>query len=194
MSMQDVVEGIRQDFIASGCIAPVFFGKQYLEDSASAPRIVIVPTTDRYTPPTAINASIQPQVGLNPRPYWTRFAGCDVHIWAAAEPQPDGKDQLLADYGAIDRLLNQFVMSLTRVTNAITIDAGDWASETVHVRSGLVCLVKATIEFPIVAVPFGGNQTYEEVSGVHADITVELDNPGPPQRRIRSINFSTTKS
>lgn len=187
--MQDVVGALRQDFLDSGCTAPILFDKVFLDENASPPRVVIVPTTDRYTSPQAINGLIAPQVGLNPRPYWTRFASCEVHLWAAGQAL-DGRDQLLANYEAIDRLLNQFVMSLTRVTNAITFDGGSWADKTSHVKLGLIYILKATIEFPIIDVayqPYTG-KTYRTVTGVGADITTELKQD---ETVLGSVSFST---
>ena len=194
MSLQDVVEFVRQDFVASGCLAPVFFGAPFLEDNAHAQRIVVVPTTDRYTSPQGVALqSSGPLIGANPRPYWTRFASFEVHIWAAAEPQPDGKDQLLADYGAIDRLLNQTVMSFYKgPVGTVEIDGGDWKMDTVHVRLGLSHVLKLTIQFPIVDVRYGESTTYQEVSGVEAEITVEADSPGPPPGTLGSVTFSTS--
>lgn len=187
--MQDVVGAIRQDFLASGCTAPVLFDKVFLPENASPPRVVIVPTTDRYTSPQAINGLIAQQVGLNPRPYWTRFASCDVHLWAAGEAA-NGRDQLLANYEALDRLLNQFVMSVTRATNAVMFDGGSWLDKTSHVKLGLVYVLKATIEFPVIDVAYQSytGLTYKTVNGVGADITTELKQD---QTVLGSVSFST---
>jgi len=60
-------------------------GPEHLKAHDSPPRVIWVPSRDRYGPPES--------TGANPRQLRTRLAGCEVHVWGR-------------DYEATEELLN----------------------------------------------------------------------------------------
>ena len=58
-----------------------YFGAEYIRQESSPPRIVWVPMREDFGPPVGQGGSGY----TNPRPLWTRRAGCSLHIWNTDE-------------------------------------------------------------------------------------------------------------
>jgi hypothetical protein len=80
-------------------------GPEHLKAHDAPPRVVWVPSRDRYGPPES--------TGANPRSLRTRLAGCEVHVWGA-------------DYDATEALLNLVQAAIHYVTyGSYQLDQGD---------------------------------------------------------------------
>ena len=195
--LEQVVGFIQQDFLDSGCPAPVRFGTQYLADHTAPNRVVIVPTTDKFTTRQASSGTSSGRlIGQNPKAIFTQLSSCDVHIWAASEDVPNGQDQLLADYAYLRALINQTVLSFFRNGFGITtFDGGTYSDTAVHVRHGLSYILKVTMEFSIFDVDYTPptlGKTFDEVSNVAAEITTQVQKPD--RTVMGSVTFSTRNS
>ncbi len=170
MGLYDVFLFVRDDFKRHGCPAFVGFGKEFVAENqdptagsnAIGGRVVFVPSKD-----AAYGGAIQVQsagipvpamgMGQNPRAFLTRHAGCDVHIWAAAQRQQDGTNQLPADYFALDALINQTALSLYQsqgLGGQLHIDGGKNLESPAHVRRGFVYVMNIRCEVPLVDIDF----------------------------------------
>lgn len=171
--LEQVITAVSADFVARGVACSVLFDKQFLTENSAPPRIVVVPTRDKFktTPQIARPAGTQPGFagGANPRPLRARLAGADAHIWAVAPKQQRPEEQLAANYAALGALLNQFVASLNRVAaGAWELDSGEVDQRTVMVRYGLVYRLSFTVEIPMTDVP------WQQVSGMVGKIDVDV--------------------
>ena len=195
--LEQVVRAVGQDFVASNCLVPIFFGKQFLEDNSAPARVVVYPTTDRYTAKQAASGQGSgPNIGANPAAVLTRFCSCEISIWASAPINPNPNDQLLSDDSYLAALINQTALSFFRASpGTITFDGGEYTGDTVHVRRGLTYTLKLTIEFPIVDIDYNPpltGSTYGVISGVGANITTQVRKPD--QTVMGSVTFSTRNS
>jgi len=84
MALQDIVDAVQAQLGSTPCL----LGAQHLRAESAPPRVVFVPTADKFSPAES--------AGRNPRQLWTRLAGCSVHLWAA-------------DVGATEALLNSVI-------------------------------------------------------------------------------------
>lgn len=171
--LEQIITAVSSDFVERGVACTVLFDKQFLETNGSPPRIVVVPTRDKFktTPQIARPVGTQPGFagGANPRPLRARLAGADAHIWAIAPKQQRPDEQLDANYAALGALLNQFVASLNRVAaGAWELDSGEVDQRTLVVRYGLVYRLSFTVEIPVTDVP------WQQVSGLVGKIEVDM--------------------
>jgi hypothetical protein len=173
--LEDVVAAVGLDFAAQRIQCDVRFDSIFEFENATPPRIVVIPTTDRFGPPIQVQAAgVLPQnarQGANPRPLWTRHAGATALIWAAGVPASDEADQLPADYKALGVLLNQFVASLHRlVPGFYTLEGGGVDQDTPVSSLGKLYRLQFSVQVPVTAAP------WIDVSGVVRQFTVqELD-------------------
>ena len=193
--LQDVYCFVRDDFRRSRCPAAVRFGAEFIAENADpvegsnvgGGRVVFVPTSDgAYLAPLATRgAGIPPpsmSAGANPQAVMRRVAGCEIHIWGAAQRQEDGTQQLLKDYDVTDALINQTALSLYRAGGAgvVSIAGGRFEKGPLHVRRGFVYVMNVRVEIPIVDIDFPCTRIDENTftwlteSGVVASATVEM--------------------
>lgn len=170
MGLYDVFLFVKQDFKTHGCPANVLFGAEHVAEnadptegsSAIGGRVVFVPSTDpAYTAPLAIQGAGAPAPamanGQNPRSFLRRQAGCELHLWAAAQLQEDGTQQLPADFFALDALINQTALSLYHsggLGGQLAIVGGSNKPTPAHMRRGLVYLMNIRVDVPLVDVDF----------------------------------------
>jgi hypothetical protein len=114
-----------------------FFGAKNLPKAGVPPRIVWVPSSDRFGPPVG--------PGRNPNAKWTRKAGCVVHIWGASHADIEGERGLL----------NAFLTALYQVAHgSIEILGGEWATEEEQsaLAHGEAYLLSFAVDVPVVSV------------------------------------------
>lgn len=172
--LEDVVAAVARDFAMLRIPCDVRFDKQFLAENAAPPRIVVVPTTDKFGAPVQSAGAFVATMpkGANPRPLATRYAGGEANIWAAGVVQPNPEDQLSADYKALGVLLDQFVASLQRLVPGIySLDGGGVEQDAAVVLGhGRLYRLQFAVQVPVVAAP------WDSVSGVVRQFTVqELD-------------------
>ncbi len=181
--LEDLIDRVRQDFVESKCPAPVYFGKEYNDENAAPNRVVFWPTADTFG---NANPAVIPfnGPGSDLQTLLTIFSGAECHIWAAAPPQADATQQLRADYGVLNALRNQVLLSLIRQAQGIVaLTGGDTRQVVIHDRLGLVYVVQFTVQIPVVDIDFPDGAittdafTWPLVSGVSADTTVTLVDP-----------------
>lgn len=183
--LEDLIDRVRQDFVASKCPAPVYFGKEYEDENATPNRVVFWPTADTFG---NANPAFIPfnGPGSNLQSLLTIFSGAECHIWGAAPPQADPTQQLRADYGVLNALRNQTLLSLIRQAQGIVaLVGGNTRQEVIHDRLGLVYVLQFTVQIPVVDIDFPTGAittdafTWPLVSGVTAAQTVILADPEP---------------
>lgn len=172
--LEDVVAAVATDFATLRIQCDVRFDRVFLAENASPPRIVVVPTADKFGPPLqSVGPSVATQFkGANPRPLWTRYAGAEAYIWAAGVLQPNEANQLTADYKALGVLLDQFVASLQRTVPGIyQLEGGGVEQDTgVIITLGRLYKLQFSVQVPVLPMP------WDLVSGVVRQFTaVELD-------------------
>lgn len=194
--IEDVADWVRYDFGVCKCPAPVFFGREYLDENAEPPRVVIIPSEkpDRYAPPISIQQSAllpvpqsiaQWQPGQNPRTIRTRVVFGEAHIWAAAPMQSDPNEQRKADQQALDALINQTCASLHRSGPGNNqFSGGIQVSSPNLLRRGFLYVLEFTVEVPVLdlpAFPPGlismDSKTWPERPVDQFETTVQIDNP-----------------
>jgi hypothetical protein len=178
MSLLNVVNAVRDDFVKSNCPARVLFGKQWSAENDAPNRVVFFPSEDTY----------QPDIfsGANPRPIYTRNVGGEAHLWAAAPPQADANQQPDKDQDVLDALVNQTALSLYNVSKGpgVTIVSGSQVQGVLLVRLGLAYVLRFTVQIPVLDIQFpklgitSDVRTWAEINGATAVTTVELiDSP-----------------
>lgn len=191
MSLEDVADYVRADFAQVGCPAEVLFGREYIEERGSPPRVVIVPseTPDKYEMPFATQTSgflpeaftLGPLQGINPKPIYRRIVTGSAHIWAAAPPsQNPAYNQRKLDQLALDCLINQTILSIKRACfGCQQILGGKQVQQVNQLNLGFVYVLQFTVEVPIVDVPFfppgyidESTRTYPELPVTGFDISV----------------------
>jgi hypothetical protein len=116
MTLDDLLEEIRDDFEAEEVPATIVEGKSFVarepsEAEATTGRIVVVPKGFFYGPP---EADVAEDAGGNPRPVAARRQTLEVHVWGYAGAQADPDDQDTADNEFAFQLADQFWLSLYR--------------------------------------------------------------------------------
>jgi hypothetical protein len=177
VALVEIVNYLRENFLARSCPVPIYLGEQFVHDHAEPSRIVIVPSSDTFGPKSPSALPVAGQNFLNPRPIATRSVSATANIWAGAPPQQDPQKQLDADFLVLDALINVFLAALNAVATGITtIGAGtNTVGQAVHARRGLVYELQFQINVPIVdtpwpSIPVECSQTYttEQVTGAIA--------------------------
>lgn len=197
MAIQAVVEAIRQDFEKSGCPAKVLFGHRYLGQHDAPQRVVFVETSDTFEAPVSIG---NVPTGNNPRAILKRRVGFEAHIWAAAAEQPNGSSQHLSDDIFLDKLVNQVCLSLYNVAPGNNQSLSGQRKADDYQNRGIAYILKGTIDVPIVDIdwPSWGidtnAKTWNLVSDVDADVTVQELSPDQPPVVLGSVTFSTGDS
>ena len=82
MSWVDVQTQVSAQLNLGATVATVLLGAKFLKGTGAPPRVVIVPTRDRFGPTQNNGDDAAPQV-------LTCFAGAEVHIWAADIPSTE---------------------------------------------------------------------------------------------------------
>lgn len=195
MPLLEVVNAIREDFEASGCPAKVFYDERQLAEHDAPNRVVFVPTSDTYEAPLAIGGP-GPH---NPRAFFRVKQGFAAHIWGAApdQPNPAPTAQRLADETWLWKLVNQTALSIYRVAPGNNqLLSGDYRARANQDR-GLLYVLKGFIEVPVgldIDYPKWGidetAQTWTNVSGVSADVTVE--ELKPDRTVLGSVSFTSS--
>ncbi len=124
----------------------------------------------------------------------TRSAGCDIHIWGAAAQAPG--EQVRADYGVVDALINQTAMSLYRTAAGVMrIVGGKFIDAPDHARRGFVYVMRIAVEIPILDIDFPCGCIDTNVftwllqDDVRANITAEMRESLPTGPLMSSANF-----
>lgn len=213
MGLYDVFLFVKQDFPTNACPATVLFGREHIAENADPTdgsnaiggRVVFVPSTDpAYMAPLAIQGAGLPVPamadGQNPRSFLRRQAGCEIHIWAAAQLQQDGAQQLPADFFALDALINQTCLSLYRAMalgGQLEIRGGANKPTPAHMRRGLVYVMNIGVDVPLVDIDFPCSRittdafTWFTQDDVTAQTTVEMRQSLPTGPLMSSVPFST---
>lgn len=206
----DVVKAVARSFEEYGCPAPVLHGNEHIAEHAEPPRVVFIPSKspEKFLPPLAIQAPgplpqtsawVENKGGSNPRQIARRLVTAEIHIWGGAPRQPDPKDQEDADQNALDALINQTVLSIHLVApgNDRSIQGRQLPNPN-HVKRGLVYILDAVFEMPVIQVMFppavldecrrtypmahaDGEVTVEEIDGEGAVQESATFVPGDPE-------------
>jgi hypothetical protein len=108
--------------------------KELNNNRAKAPRVVWVPTRDRFGPPRG--------PGANPRRILTRNAGCEVHLWGA-------------DLASTEALLNSVLSAIHKVAHgSYEATEGEWKDQLGSVtNAGLAYVFGVTFAVPVTDAP-----------------------------------------
>lgn len=198
----DVVCAMRDFFTGTGCPAKVFLGEAHIAENAEPPRVVWIPTGDRFTPPLQTQAKGVPPapsyLGSNPRPVLTRWSGAEIHVWAGAgRLEAEQWRQYEKDLAALDALVNQTVLAVHKIVPGYYNFLGADNRQRVHiVNRGLRTVLRVEIAIPIVDIDFPCDAidttvfTWLTQGDVVGQITVEeLQTPTGPS--IGSVTFTT---
>jgi hypothetical protein len=110
-------------------------GPEHLKTHDAPPRVIWVPSRDRYGPPES--------TGADPRQLRTRLAGCEVHVWGR-------------DYDATEGLLNLVQAAIHTVAYgcyALETEAGWLALEGPLQNLGRAYVFHAVFKLPVTAAP-----------------------------------------
>ncbi len=191
MSLRDVARAVAVDFRNNSRPALVQFGTRFIAEHGEPPRVVFCPSAqpDRYGPPLQIQspgplpqsaAYVQSMGGANPRPIATRIVSTEIHIWGCApSPLTPAVKQEDADQDGLDALINQTVLSLFKVAPGNNRSlTGSQKQGPSHVRRGLVYVLNAIVEVPIVDIEYTGkidecDRTWTLVPVEQFNITVQ---------------------
>jgi hypothetical protein len=195
---------MQQQFRDYGCPAKVYFGKEFLAEHASPPRVVWVPTSDTYELPIQNQAAGSPPApsatGTNPRPIWIRWAGAELHIWGAAKEQEKETRQREKDQSVMDALVNQTIVALQKlVPGYYRLQGGMQTPSPTAVRKGFVYILRVQIAVPIVDIDFPCDAidttvfTWTTASDVSGDITVEERLSLPTGPLLDAVEISTSE-
>jgi hypothetical protein len=187
MALHHVIDLIDQDFRDSRVPCLVLYGSDHISEHNDAPRIVVVPTDDNYSPAQYVQQVAFPAGsmadGQIPRTIMTREEGARATIWAAGIPEilpgtslPDYTTQQRADYDALHALINQFILSLHRVNPGnYKVRSGAITQTTRVDRRGYVYTLEFSVEVPIIDSPWqteGSVMQGMTVQGVRSDGSV----------------------
>lgn len=117
----------------------VHVGAEWIRQEEAPPRVVWVPKSESYGPPT-------PQGGdgiTNPAPLWTRRSVVECHLWAN-------------DFDAAEALLQAVVRSLhlSLTHHSYQVTSGEWIpSDGTTVNLGVVYVLTLEIMIPITRAP-----------------------------------------
>lgn len=214
MGLYDVFLFVKQDFPCHACPAFVGFGKEHLAENsdptegsnAIGGRVVFVPSTDpAYAAPLAVQGAGLPppamSAGQNPRSFLRRQAGCELHLWAAAQLQEDGTQQLAADFFALDALINQTALSLYKAQGLggqLVIAGGKNLPNPAHMRRGLVYQMSIRVDVPLVDIDFPCARistesfTWLTQDDVTVQATVDMRESLPTGPFMSTVAFATT--
>ncbi len=130
-------------------------GPEYLRSHDAPPRVIWVPSRDRYGPPMS--------TGADPRQLRTRLAGCEVHVWER-------------DYEAVEVLLNLVQAAIHAVAYgcySIEAEAGWLALDGPLQHLGRVYVFHAVFMIPVTAAP----ATTGKVVSIPQGQFIRLGNP-----------------
>ena len=133
-----------------------FFGPQGVWKEERPPRVVWVPTADRFEAPDPHQPDFTKPgskiIGIEPRAIFTRVAGVDVHLWAES-------------YSDAEAMLESYVATLwsgvkVGLWGAMDIDAGRWGSTDGREVSqlGTLYILPISLRVPV-RMPAGGVAT-----------------------------------
>ncbi len=128
MALSDIISAVT----ATGSLplgATVEIGEENLAKEGTPPRVVWVPTSDRFVAPTERGATTQ-------RSLHTRQAGVDVHLWGA-------------DFAGAESLLAAFVYALRQVVGAnYLVTSGQWFGQRLQAH-GRIYVLSLVIGVPL---------------------------------------------
>ena len=148
MSLRDAYEAMVQalpGYLPQGFpVVTCRFGADALGQQDAAPRIVWVPTTDRFDGAA--------KGGANPRDLYSVPTGADLHIWGADAEQRGAEYDYDAAMLLRDAVLNALHAQVRGVGGAITGGVSVPADGAVT-RSGWLYVLSITVGIPVVRLP-----------------------------------------
>jgi hypothetical protein len=157
-----------RDYIApghSGYVAPLgyvlpipfFVGEMYINQNDAPPRLVFVPTFDRFDAPM--------RIGEKRRALKTRVAGLECAVWGPIIP-PDPADPLL-DFAGTEELVRELVVALDQELRArfgegeaLELTSSEWMTPGQITSLGMVCVIRFALKVPVlVEAPLTGTAT-----------------------------------
>lgn len=168
--------------------ATLHLGQEWLLANESPPRIVVVPTANRYAPARpmggAAGAPFISQATFNPKTFYRRLTGFDAHLWGDPSPtqgQPDPTEaDLWYSYNTTLELERELIVALAQNLGGTAALASDlmssrWEQLTDMQRLGRELVLSFAFETqvseePYVILPYATQST----SGVQVSATVEM--------------------
>lgn len=158
MAIQDIVNGVTARLTGT----QVLLGKKYLDQNSAPPRVVFVPSRDKYGPPQRIGGA---QKAIH-----TCWAGLQVHVWAADVAATESlKDQVL-------QVLRDTVAGLTVAqiaADGYRVLGGGWL-DNAWTNRGEVYVLEIECGFPV-APALGPTKVVTSIPQ-----TNQLETPGNP--------------
>lgn len=136
---------------------PFFVGEMYINQNDSPPRLVFVPTFDRFDAPL--------RVGEKRRALKTRVAGLECAVWGPITP-PVPADPLL-DFAGTEELVRELVVALAQELRArfgegeqLELTSSEWMTPGQITSLGMVCVIRFSLKVPVlVEAPLIGTAT-----------------------------------
>jgi hypothetical protein len=162
--LAQVVAYLAQD---GGATVTCKLGEEFVADNDAPPRVVFVPSADRYTVQMR-SAGTSPRTPRSPR---TRMAGLKLHCWAAKDA---ADSTAYADLSAAELLVHRVVCALHSISHgAVEFEGGEWTPAGLD-HHGRVYTLSVRLALPITPpVP-----TTTSVTVLHVDdVTATMDFP-----------------
>jgi hypothetical protein len=147
MALADIISAVNTDLNTGRPVqVTVAVGERFLQEYASPPRVVWIPSSDSFVAPM--------KMGRSPRALWDRKPGVAVHVWAAGAVQANAALQSVADLAATEGLVNDLVASIHRVVKAAhgfyELSGAEWITAGQVEARGLACVLSLSFLVPVV--------------------------------------------
>lgn len=130
--ISDLYDSMVKAFAIYRCPAPIFLGRQFLDQHTGTMRVVMWQDQDTFAPPLpSLNATQQAGLrhAINPRSTATRKCGVVMNLWANAPRQSDPTNQYRADLAYLDALVNQCLVVLQQLASGIYVAKAGLAAD-----------------------------------------------------------------
>jgi hypothetical protein len=161
MSWVDVTAQLNAQLNLSSTVAPVLLGAKNLKGTGAPPRVVIVPTRDRFGP--------SQNIGADPPQILTCFAGAEVHCWAADVPTTE----------ALRNAVLCALMTLAEGSFDLEGPAG-WSEKDIEgaqVLNGSLYIFSLHVQMPVTDAPY----TTAEVDSIPETSSMTLPGSDTPE-------------
>jgi hypothetical protein len=139
-----------------GGTGDILVGHELLGDNDSPPRIVVVPTVDRFESARPMGGAVGKPGQLadaNPKTFYRRWLGFDAHFWGDDDPQ--GLNPLYGYNAALElerEFLGGLVLNLGNTPN-LHLGGARWEQPNDHVREGRLRVLSFEVCTPVTFEP-----------------------------------------
>src|SRR5580704_11000587 len=147
--------------------AQMHLGQEWLAAQESPPRIVVVPTANRFSTARAMGGAGFPPVSynnpasINPKTFFRRLTGFDAYLWGDPSPtqgQPDPTEaDLWYSFNSALELERELIIALAHNLGgpaAITLDGSRWEQRTDMTRLGRELVLSFAFETQVSQEPY----------------------------------------